>query len=76
MSSELGVMYAGMTESGSPCIGFAVYLDQQANDHSSEWVQILSEILERKLVPLLLRETSQHEFIQTASKADAMFSHQ
>lgn len=65
----LGIASLSRTSDDKVCFSFAEYLDQDpAQDHSEEWSEILDELLQRSLVPVLMREATRSEF-QTMSQS-------
>lgn len=61
-------MYFGINHNGVPGLGFASFENQSADDsHTTEWAEILDEIIHRGVTPIMLRTCAQSEFFETAA---------
>lgn len=69
--NPLGIMYLASDPSGCLALGFASFRVQNETSPSSEWSEILSEILASGKTPFMLRCANQSEFLDAAKHVPA-----
>lgn len=63
METPLGIASVSSTPEGRTVLSFAEFHDQDPkSDHSAEWADILSELVDRQLIPRSLFEARRSDF--------------